>query len=117
MTIDVAKLREQLEASFHKPPWRVYPPTDPWGAGIGARDTKYTIGSFEFGEDDQIAVAAVNALPRLLDEVERLRALEQVARGVVYVGTSSHHMCDIDERIGELVTALAAVDASRKQAE
>lgn len=64
--IDVEKLHDQLAAAMHQPPWCVYPPTDRWGAGIGAETTKYTIGGFEFGEDDALAVAAVNALPTLL---------------------------------------------------
>lgn len=64
--IDSVKLREQLAAAMHQPPWCVYLPSDRWGAGIGARSTKYTIGSFEFGCDDELAVAAVNALPTLL---------------------------------------------------
>ena len=64
--IDAPKLREQLTAAFHKPPWCVYPPADRMGAGIGAQSTKYNIGGFEFSEDDALAVAAVNALPELL---------------------------------------------------
>jgi hypothetical protein len=72
--IDSAKLHEQLAAAMHKPPWCVYPPTDPWGAGIGARSTKYTIGGFEFSCDDELAVAAVNALPKLLAVYEAAEA-------------------------------------------
>ena len=64
--IDVGKLRDQLAATLHQPPWCVYPPSDPWGGGIGAQATKYNIGGFEFDEDDALAVAAVNALPALL---------------------------------------------------
>jgi len=64
--IDAGKLHAQLDATVHKLPWCVYPPGDPWGKGIGAAATKYTIGSFEFDEDDRLAVAAVNALPALL---------------------------------------------------
>jgi hypothetical protein len=64
--IDTAKLRELLAAAFHQPPWIVYPPTDPWGGGIGARSTKYNIGGFEFNDDTALAVAAVNALPALI---------------------------------------------------
>lgn len=64
--IDSAKLHAQIAAAMHQPPWYMYPPSDRWGAGIGARSTKYTIGGFEFGCDDQLAVAAVNALPLLL---------------------------------------------------
>ena len=72
--IDVAQLRALLVASFHQPPWCVYPPTDLWGGGIGARTTKYTIGGFEFVEDDALAVAAVNALPTLLAVYEAASA-------------------------------------------
>lgn len=68
--IDVAKLHEQLDRALHKPPWCVYPPNDSWGKGIGAATTKYTIGGFEFAEDDKLAVAAVNALPALLEVYE-----------------------------------------------
>lgn len=64
--IDADRLRSLLAATVHQPPWCVYPPGDPWGAGIGAATTKYTIGSFEDAEDDALAVAAVNALPGLL---------------------------------------------------
>jgi len=64
--IDVQKLHAQLAAASHQPPWCVYPPTDPWGGGIGAQATKYNIGGFEFDSDNAIAVAAVNALPALL---------------------------------------------------
>ena len=65
--IDVGKLREQLGAAQHQPPWCVYPPSDPWGGGIGAQATKYNIGGFEFDKDDVLAVAAVNALPSLYE--------------------------------------------------
>ena len=64
--IDVTKLHEQIAAAPHQPPWCVYPPSDPWGGGIGAQATKYNIGGFEFDEDNALAVAAVNALPALL---------------------------------------------------
>lgn len=64
--IDAVKLRALLAAALHQPPWCVYPPTDPWGGGIGAHSTKYNIGGFECDDDTAIAVAAVNALPALL---------------------------------------------------
>lgn len=64
--IDSAKLRALIAAAFHQPPWCVYPPTDPWGRGIGAHATKYNIGGFELDDDNALAVAAVNALPELL---------------------------------------------------
>jgi hypothetical protein len=64
--IDAGKLHKQLAAAAHQPPWCVYPPTDPWGGGIGAQTTKYNIGGFELDGDDALAVAAVNALPALL---------------------------------------------------
>ena len=64
--IDVGKLHARISAAQHQPPWCVYPPTDRWGGGIGAQATKYNIGGFEFGSDDELAVAAVNALPLLL---------------------------------------------------
>lgn len=64
--IDAPKLRGQLAATVHQPPWCVYPATDPWGRGIGAPSTKYNIGGFEDDADDALAVAAVNALPELL---------------------------------------------------
>lgn len=64
--IDVGKLHARIAAAQHQPPWCVYPPTDRWGGGIGAQATKYNIGGFEFGSDDELAVAAVNALPALL---------------------------------------------------
>lgn len=64
--IDGAKLREQLLAALHPPPWLVYPQSDSWGGGIGAHSTKYNIGGFEDDDDNALAVAAVNALPALL---------------------------------------------------
>lgn len=66
MKIDLQALHAQLAGAVHTPPWIVYPPSDPMGAGIGANHTKYNIGSFEFDEDNVLAVAAVNALPTLI---------------------------------------------------
>lgn len=105
--IDTAKLREQLAVAMHRPPWCVYPSTDRMGAGIGARSTKYTIGSFEFGCDDELAVAAVNALPRLLAVYEAAEAWRD-ARGVI-----TRALLPRDRRAEDRL--IAAIDAARKQ--
>ncbi len=101
--IDAAKLREQLIAAVHQPPWCVYPPGDPWGAGIGAQTTKYNIGGFEFGCDDELAVAAVNALPALLAVYEAACAWRADRAEIVGACLTRDH--DASDRL------IAAVDA------
>lgn len=65
---DLRNLRE-LRAKATPLPWRVHRDSN---RGIGADCTKYNIGGFEFDSDDDFAVAAVNALPALLDLVDSL---------------------------------------------
>jgi len=111
MTVDIAVLRALLAAASSHPsshPWCVYPPGDRWGQGIGARDTKYTIGSFEDAADDQLAVGAVNALPELLDEVGGGRAAIKDARTAL---SSNGHCGD-----GNLAEMIVRAIAEAKQA-
>ena len=102
MTVDIAALRSLLAAASTRP-WCVYPPGDRWGQGIGARDTKYTIGSFEDAADDQLAVAAVNALPELSAEVEGGRAAIKAAR----MALSSNGHCG-DGNLAEMIVRAIA---------
>jgi len=98
--LDITKLRAQIAAAQHQPPWCVYPPGDRWGAGIGARSTKYTIGGFEFGCDDELAVAAVNALPSLLAVYEAACAWHDDRDGAVL-----HHERGVVDRLIDAVAA------------
>lgn len=87
--IDTNELRAAIEAAEHKPedwnvsaltfgaaakridhPTGVSAPLQPWGEEI--------IGSFPWKRDGWLAVAAVRALPALLDELDRLRELERL---------------------------------------
>ena len=104
--IDPVQLREQITAAFHKPPWCVYPAPDRMGAGIGAQSTKYNIGGFEFGEDDALAVAAVNALPELLAVYEAACAW-RADRGEIAGAFLTRDPGAADRLI-------AAIDATRK---
>ena len=70
-TAFIAELRELLVKATPGR-WHAHRDRNP---GIGADGTKYNIGSFEEDADNDLAVAAVNALPALLDEIEQLRAL------------------------------------------
>lgn len=103
--IDVQDLRDRLAAASHDLPWCVYPPTDSWGGGIGARSTKYNIGGFEAEEDDHLAVAAVNALPALLAVYEA--AVAWRADRAQVAGALLWRDRDATDRL------IAAVDAAR----
>ena len=118
--IDAGKLREQLAAAAHQPPWCVYPPTDRWGGGIGAEATKYNIGGFESDEDDVLAVAAVNALPSLLAVYEAAcaRRDDRADRLIVTVDAARSDPSDVarltaerDEARGALREACRHIEA------
>ena len=70
----IGELRELL-AKATPGPWKVYRDRCP---GIGVASTKYNIGGFESDADNALAVAAVNALPTLINEIERLRAVGSI---------------------------------------
>ncbi len=106
MQIDVQKLQSLIEAASNQPPWCVYPPADPWGGGIGAQGTKYSIGGFESGHDDALAVAAVNALPALLTVYEAACACRD--DGTQVAGARLWHRSCAAKRLCE------AVDATRR---
>ena len=105
--IDVPKLRGQLAATMHQPPWCVYPPGDPMGGGVGAPGTKYNIGSFEFPEDDVLAVAAVNALPELLAVYEAACAWRDDRAQIAGALLTRDH--------GARDRLVAAIDAARRE--
>jgi hypothetical protein len=104
--IDAVKLHAQITAAMHQPPWCMYPPTDPWGGGIGAQATKYNIGGFEFEEDNVLAVAAVNALPALLAVYEAACAWRADRAEIAGALLTRDH--------GAVDRLIAAIDAAKR---
>ena len=70
MTIDIAYLRAKLAAATPRP-W--HQGAHYIGAGGEPHNPAVIVGSLGALDDATLIVAAVNALPALLDEVERLR--------------------------------------------
>ncbi len=101
--IDLAALRELLAFNESR---RWYPrgrhiSLRPDDSGMGARLHTNHVANFANKETCSLAVAAVNALPQLLDELERLRAVER-------------SYDDYERMMKRHADALNAVDAARK---
>jgi hypothetical protein len=108
--VDVDAL-DAARAAATAGPWDTYSGTC---IGAGAERFEY-VGEVASDEDAALIVAAVNALPDLLAEVRRGRALRvRIERAVEAAEVSLAHglPVDVTEYVAGLRAALAAVDAS-----
>lgn len=85
-------LRKRVAEATTPPPWTEFPTSAEW-PGV------YT------DEDEALAVAAVNALPALLDVVEAARkVLAAVDHPEPAGGVGECSMCDLDDALSRLDT-------------
>lgn len=100
-------------------PWTLEEDAAAQLCGIGTRHSKYNVGGFDTPRDAALAVAAVNALPELLSENERMyAALKTVAEGFLDFstgGASPDAAKHAGFYRGVAQAALSAVDAARSK--